>query len=254
MNIYEQSTVLRGVVGSTAHGLSLAGSDDLDEMAICIEPIQDVICLGQQFENFIYRSAADRTGKHDARSEAGDLDLTIFSLRKFCRLAASGNPTVLLMFYTPQLSICTEVGQQLRDMAPKFISKEAGKRFLGYMHGQRLRLLGEKGQKRVKRPELEEMYGFDTKYAMHVLRLGLQGLELLETGSLTLPMAAGYREYLMKIRTGHYPLEHIIDTAHEYEADLEKLLTSSNLPDHPDRPSIEKWMQLTYLTHWNKGA
>ena len=252
MNIYEQNTVLRGVVGSTAHGLSLAGSDDLDEMAICIEPISDVITTGQQFENYIYRSAAERTGKHDARSLAGDLDLTIFSLRKFCRLAASGNPTVLLMFYTPQLSVCTPVGQQLRDLAPKFVSKEAGKRFLGYMHGQRLRLLGEKGQKRVKRPELEEKYGYDTKYAMHVLRLGLQGLELLETGSLTLPMAPGHREYLMKIRTGKYPLEHIIDTAHEYEADLEKLLTSSTLPDHPDRPAIEKWMQDTYLQQWNR--
>src|SRR5688572_31106775 len=41
---------------------------------------------------------------------------------------------------------------------------------------------------RSHRPELEEMYGFDTKYAMHMLRLGFQGVELLTTGRLNLPM------------------------------------------------------------------
>ena len=30
--------ILRATVGSTAHGLHLAGTDDRDEMGICIEP------------------------------------------------------------------------------------------------------------------------------------------------------------------------------------------------------------------------
>ena len=33
------------------------------------------------------------------------------------------------------------------------------------------------------RPELVAAHGYDTKYAMHALRLGLQGIELLTTGS-----------------------------------------------------------------------
>jgi hypothetical protein len=32
------------------------------------------------------------------------------------------------------------------------------------------------------------VHGYDTKYAMHVLRLGLQGVELLTTGRFTLPV------------------------------------------------------------------
>jgi uncharacterized protein len=32
------------------------------------------------------------------------------------------------------------------------------------------------------RPELVAVHGYDTKYAMHALRLGLQGIELLTTG------------------------------------------------------------------------
>jgi hypothetical protein len=57
----------------------------------------------------------------------------------------------------------------------------------GNLHGQKERLLGSRGQ-RVNRPELVQAHGYDTRYAMHAARLGYQGLELLETGELTLPM------------------------------------------------------------------
>lgn len=247
----DHCTILRGLVGSTVHGLNLEGSDDRDEMGVCIEPLSEVLTLNSSFEQYIFRSAAERTGIKDARSEAGDLDLTIFSLRKFCKLAASGNPTVLLMFYTPELVVETPIGKELRSMAQYFASKEAGARFLGYMHGQRLRLLGEKGQKRVKRPELEEKYGYDTKYAMHVLRLGFQGLEFLDSGKLTLPMQ-GSRGYLMGVRQGEESLESVIATAEMLEADLKKALEKSPLPEHPNRPVIESWMQQVYLEQWNK--
>ena len=248
----DHCTILKGLVGSTVHGLNLEGSDDRDEMGICVEPLSEVITLGGSFEQFIFRTAAERTGIKDARSEAGDLDLTIFSLRKFCKLAASGNPTVLLMFYTPELVVETPIGRELRDMAPYFASKEAGARFLGYMHGQRLRLLGEKGQKRVKRPELEEKYGYDTKYAMHVLRLGFQGLEFLDTGKLTLPMQGSQKNYLMGVRQGQETLEAVISMAETLETDLKKALEKSPLPEHPNRPLIESFMQQVYLEQWSK--
>jgi hypothetical protein len=74
--------------------------------------------------------------------------------------------------------------------------------YLGYLRGQKERLLGTRGQKRVHRPELDEAHGFDTKYAMHAARLGYQGLELLETGFLTLPMPEPDRSRVMAIRTG----------------------------------------------------
>jgi len=57
------------------------------------------------------------------------------------------------------------------------------------LQAQKQRLTGERGQKRIHRPELEEMYGFDTKCAMHMLRLGFQGVELLTTGRLSCRLA-----------------------------------------------------------------
>jgi len=39
------------------------------------------------------------------------------------------------------------------------------------------------------RPELEAEHGFDAKFAMHMIRLGIQGIEYMESGKTTLPLA-----------------------------------------------------------------
>ena len=54
-------------------------------------------------------------------------------------------------------------------------------------------MTGERGQKNVNRPELVEKYGFDTKHAGHMVGLGFQGIEHLETGYITLPMPEDHR-------------------------------------------------------------
>lgn len=52
----------------------------------------------------VYRSAWERTGADQRspvqpRSEAGDLDLIVYSLRRWMRLALRANPTVLLPLF-----------------------------------------------------------------------------------------------------------------------------------------------------------
>ena len=42
--IAEDGCILRSVVGSTVHGLSNPGTDDRDEMGVCIEPKEHVRC------------------------------------------------------------------------------------------------------------------------------------------------------------------------------------------------------------------
>lgn len=72
----ERCTILRGLVGSTVHGLNVNdGIEDRDEMGVCIEPMADAMALSAPFEQFIYRSAVEREGREGARSTAGDLDL-----------------------------------------------------------------------------------------------------------------------------------------------------------------------------------
>ena len=176
--IVEQATILRATVGSTVHGLHHEGQDDRDEMAVYIEPPEYVIGLKRAarikrglygFEHYV-----ERTQPEGVRSGPGDLDLVAYSLRKYIRLALQGHPTILLLLFVPDelVLVRTPLGEELRALLPALLSRRAGRGYLGYLHGQRERLLETRAGKRVNRPELLDAHGFDTKYAMHAARLG----------------------------------------------------------------------------------
>src|SRR5215467_11363352 len=223
-------------------------------MGVCVEPIEDALSLWSPFEQFIYRSAAEREGRDNARSTGGDLDLTIYSLRKWMRLALRGNPTILLLLFTPddQLIHCDPLGSALRALTPAIISRRVQQPFLGYLQAQKQRLTGERGQKRIHRPELEAMYGFDTKYAMHMLRLGYQGVELLKTGRLSLPMREPERSYLLDVRRGRISEQECLTRAGELEHELADLETTSALPEAPEEARVEEWVLDAYRRSWGQ--
>jgi predicted nucleotidyltransferase len=251
----ERTTILRVPAGSTLHGLNVPGTDDRDEVGVCIEDIHAALGF-TEFEQYIYRTAAVREGKYDAPSRADDLDLTIFSLRKFLRLAMQGNPQILQCLFVP-LPLCLyrdARGAQLQDLAPLIVSRQAGHRYLGYLEAQRQRLLGERGQKKVNRPELEAKHGYDTKYAMHILRLGFQGVELMSTGRLTLPMAEKDRAFAYATRLGEVPLQDVLTRAGELERQIKDLLLDAPIPAEPARDQIETWMISMYFQNWQARA
>ena len=193
--------ILRVQVGSGVHGTSVSGQDDRDEMGLCLEPSQFVTGLARvpngaggvgpsvRFEQYERHTAWDRPGGVANRSGAGDLDVIIYSARKWARLALAGNPTVLLVLFVPDEEVVfrNQAGAELADNAHRFVSRLAAGRFLGYLKAQKAAMTGQAGA-HTNRPELVAVHGYDTKYAMHALRLGLQGIELLTTGRITLPV------------------------------------------------------------------
>jgi len=94
------------------------------------------------------------------------------------------------------------------------------------------------------------VHGYDTKYAMHARRLGLQGIELLTTGRITLPVPEPDRGYLRSIRRGERPLAEVLDAVAETEARLERLPDSAAVPDEPDRGWVDDWLHRSYLDFW----
>lgn len=248
-NLHE---ILRATVGSTIHGLALPGSDDLDQMGIAIEKNPRMVMgLGAPFEQFIYRDAAKREGKHDARSQPGDLDLTVYGLRKYLRLALKGNPTVLIPLFVKDPEIVTDTGRVLQGLAPMIVSRRAVRAFLGYLTAQKQRLLGERGQKRINRPELVEKHGYDTKYAMHAVRLGLQGLELARTARLSLPMPEPDQSICYSIRKGEWKLNDVVDYIRYVESELATYaVVGGPLPDEPQEKWVEGWMLGVYADEW----
>jgi uncharacterized protein len=254
--LVERGTILRATVGSTLHGLHHGGQDDRDEMAVYIEPAEFLVGLKRApqigrglygFEHYV-----ERTQPEGARSGPGDLDLVAYSLRKYVRLALKGHPTILLLLFVPDdlLLLRTDLGDELRALRQALISRRAGRGYLGYLRGQKERLLGARGQKRVNRPEIVEAHGFDTKYAMHAARLGYQGVELLETGWLTLPMPEPERARVMAIRMGECSFAGTIAEIEEVEDRLAVALDRTSLPPEPDRTAVDRFLVQAYRRFW----
>ena len=261
--IAEAGLILRVQVGSGVHGTAIAGTDDRDELGLCLEPPQFVTGLARvpngirgerpsvRFEQYERHTAWDRPGGVANRSGAGDLDVIIYSARKWARLALAGNPTVLLVLFVPDEEVVfrNEAGAELTANAHRFVSRLAAARYLGYLQGQKAAMTGQAGA-HTNRPELVARHGYDTKYAMHALRLGLQGIELLSTGRITLPVPEPDREYLRSIRRGERPLAEVLDAIAAAEARLERLRDSASVPDEPDRRWVDDWLHRRYLEFW----
>jgi uncharacterized protein len=157
---------------------------------------------------------------------------------------------LLLLYVRPEdLLLRTPLGNDLQ-VAPAFGSRRAGQAFQGYLTAQKQRLVGERGQRRVNRPELVDAHGYDTKYAMHVLRLGYQGRELLETGRISLPMREREREHVFAVRRGQVAFDEVLTEIGELERELEDLIETSPLPPDPDDAAVDAFLVRAYREHW----
>lgn len=246
--IAENGMMLRVLVGSGVHGTAIDGQDDRDEMGICVEPPHTVIG-SKRFEHYTFRTQPEGTC-----SGPGDLDLVVYSLRKFARLAAHGNPTVLLPLFVGDQHICyiNDAGRELREHRSMFISKQAGARFMGYLHSQRQGLMGLRsgGTRNQGRADIRARYGFDTKFAMHMVRLGMQGVELLRTGSITLPIPGEDLEWLRALRRGEHTKDEALARAEALENQIRALIKTSRLPDRPNQARIDHWLQSVHRRYW----
>lgn len=245
--VAEPNTILRCTVGSTVHGIAVESMDDRDEMGICLEPPEYVVGL-RDFEQWVYR-----TQPEGVRSGPGDLDLTVYSARKWSRLALGGNPTVLLPLFVgeSECQVLTPAGRAIRANAERFLSQRCTRAFLGYLTQQRERLMGVRGSKKVNRPELIARFGFDTKYAMHALRLGFQGIEISTEARLSLPMKPEHRSFLLDVRQGRVTLDNVVVRLEELETELESLLANGNvLPAEPEADAVNDLLQALYREHW----
>lgn len=204
------------------------------------------------FEQYERHTVWDEPGGLANRSGAGDLDVIVYSARKWARLSLAGNPTVLLVLFVPDAEVVfrNRVGADLVVNAHRFISRLAADRFLGYLQSQKAAMTGQVGAN-TNRPELVAAHGYDTKFAMHALHLGLQGVELLTTGRITLPVPEPDLSYLRSIRRGEIGLHEVTEAVAGAEARLTQLRESTSLPDQPDRDWVDTWLHQSHLDFWH---
>lgn len=235
---------LRVITGSTLSGLNVDPNGDRDETGVCIELPEFVTGLTR------YQAHTWRSQPEGVPSGPGDADVTVYGLRHWMALAVKGNPNIhLLMFAPAEFRIISGLlTDDLVAMAPHIVSRHSAGQYLGYLTAQRERLLGESGGRKVQRPKNDR--GYDGKYACHMVRLGFQGVELMNTGRITLPMPEDERNYCISIRKGQLDLNEILTTTEDLEARLKELRTTADLPETPDLAVVNSFLHDCYMWDW----
>jgi predicted nucleotidyltransferase len=234
------------VGGSELHGAKVKNTDDLDIYGVYLEPPE--LVLGLNMQDFYVWS----TASNERRNTADDIDVCLYSLRKWAGLAAKGNPTALHFLFAHNYAPNPEPWEEILKQREVFLSRQASLQFRGFAEAQLRRLQGFGAGKKGQRHELIGTHGYDIKAAMHVIRLLNEGIELMRFGSITLPRPE--KDLLITIRTGNYgSLERVLSLANSLFLELEGAQTSSRLPEKVDRAQISKLISEVYLRFWNNG-
>lgn len=221
-------TIVNALAGSRLYGTNHETSD-YDTMGIGVATKEQKLGL-----NYI--------------EQIGQDDHVIYELSKWTRLALNGNPTILQMLWVkPEQTFIQDTFWEWKSWQRKLRSAVLSQRciaaFLGYQEGQRKKILSDRQQ----RPELVAKYGFDVKFAAHMVRLGLQGVEVSTTGEMSLPCKES--PLLKEILQGRYTKQETLDMASELEHTLKT--ESSVLPQEPDFKKTNKLLVEIYEECWD---
>jgi predicted nucleotidyltransferase len=231
-------------LGSAAYGAS-TNSSDFDICGFAMPPRDhlfpnlagEIAGFGRprpRFEVFQEHHVRDP----DALGGKGcEYDFAIYSLPRYFTLCLEGNPNMVDSLFTSQEFVLhqTRVGNMVRERRRLFLHKGIWSKFKGYAYAQLHKM--QSRQPVGKRREVVEQFGFDVKYAYHVVRLLYEGEQLLMHGDMDLRRDA---EHLKAIRRGDVSVEAIRQWAAEKESQLEKLYLASPLPEQPDEPAVRR--------------
>jgi hypothetical protein len=99
-------------------------------------------------------------------------------------------------------------------------------------------MLTDRVSKISNRYELVTKYGYDTKFASHLIRLLTEGCELLHTGQIKFPLQN--KNLILSIKKGEYKIDEILKMSEYYESQLAEAYVLSGLPEKPDFDEINK--------------
>jgi predicted nucleotidyltransferase len=231
------------VGGSELHGAKVGQTDDTDLYGVYVENPEEALGLDSR-EHFVWSTAGD-----ERRNGPDDVDITFYSLRKWAGMAAKGNATTLHFLFAAPKEVASQTWQKIQASRDLFLARSSAKQFLGFADDQFKRLTGEKGAgKKGQRPEYIGKFGYDTKAAMHGLRLLYECLELMTQKTITLPRPE--KDLLIEVRSGEWTLEQVLAQAKKLTADVEAAVANSPLQENVDREAISKLVAEVHLEFW----
>lgn len=286
-------TIFLTVHGSRAYGTNIETSDT-DYKGVAIPP-------SRYFHGYFYHFEQSE----ELVSKGHPHDKVVYDIRKFFKLAADCNPSIIEVLFTDPKHhrVLTPLGEKILEQRELFLSTKAKFTFSGYAHSQLKRIkthrgwlmgppaskpsradfgLPDEGSKTVnpsvmgavdelasqgysfggeimsaitqekkyatalhhwkqyaqwknnrnpERASLEAKFGYDSKHALHLVRLSRMAVEILEGKGVQV-----FREdaqELLDIRHGRWSYDQVLEESEKLLARADELYETSPLPKKP---------------------
>jgi len=215
------------IMGSFAYGCENETSD-YDIYGFCIPPKEYILpsMFGHVpgFSKDIPRFDQFQAKKFSYKKR--EAEGTIYNIVKYFRLVADNNPNMLDSLFTrPQLQTHrTKIAEMIIENKDLFVSKKCWHTFRGYAYAQRKKMMTKVPEG--SRVAIVQKYGYDVKFAAHLIRLLLEVEQLLVHGEMDLMKD---KEVLQSIRRGEWSYEKVLEYYDRNEKKLEDLYNASTL-------------------------
>lgn len=245
----DAATLLLARAGSQAQGTSRSESD-LDLRGLFRLPLArrlSVVPMPEQDERL------SGPGLPLPETDATHRECVRFELGKFVRLLVASNPAALELLFTDPSDWLhqTPAWRELHAGRERFLSRRVAETFSGYAHQQLVRLRNHRARRfglpeaplqpaprrNPQREALEAAHGYDTKHAMHLVRLLRMGRELLRDGTMAVRRPDHLE--LRAIRDGALSFEALEALAAATHAEVAEERRRSALPEEPDLARID---------------
>jgi len=241
------------IMGSDAYAVS-SGSSDRDIYGFCFPPKEmtfphlagEIPGFGKQIQRF------KQWSEHHVKDPDGknlEYDFVVYSIVKYFDLCMSCNPNMIDSLFTPRRCVIhsTFAGEHVRENRKLFLHKGAWHTFKGYAYSQMSKIKNKTNSSNPKRADSIKNYGYDVKFAYHLVRLLSEVEQILVEYDLDLEKN---REQLKSIRRGEWTLEQIEKYSSDKERVLETLYTTSLLPHSPDENAIKNVLMECIESHY----
>jgi predicted nucleotidyltransferase len=234
------------IMGSFAYGVS-SDASDTDVYGFCIP--NKAIVFPHTTGKYIFGYDSTVHGNFEQwqqhhvidKSRKKEYDFSIYNITKYFRLCADGNPNMIDSLFVPYRCVthATAIGTLLREHRFDFLSKKCWHTFKGYAYSQmhKMRIKNPEG----KRKQMIEEFGYDVKYAYHLVRLLNEIEQILLEGDLDLERN---REQLKEIRRGEWTIEKVEEYFNDKEKYLEEVYATSK--EIPNKAQYDKIRELLF--------
>lgn len=217
----------------------------MDVYGFCIPPKDEIfphlrgeiVGFGTQKQRFNQYQEHHLKDPDALGGKGREYDVSIYNIVDYFQLVMKNNPNMIDSLFTHETCVLsiTRIGQMVRDNRRMFLHKGCWHTFKGYAYQQVKKMAGH--ERTGKRAAIVEQFGYDVKFAYHVVRLLNEVEQILTEGDLDLMRN---REQLKSIRRGEWTEQQIRDYFAKKEAELETLYQESKLPWGPDESAIKQ--------------